>query len=191
MCSLTPEVLPLAGSLGVDAVLEPHQLRGASWSQPLLALCLTAQLSLLRTQPRRQGSPHPCLCFPTRVASQLPSPGLFPWYQFHKSCCLFNGLSLRTTPPPPSRSLLAGDWKYVICKRRKTLHLFTFVTLCPGDELERRCWVEASHMSPRGHPWGRSLRDAYRTMRALSSPTSPTQHLGLINTTKSLPLAII
>lgn len=38
-------------------------------------------------------------------------------------------------PSPPSRSLLAGDWKYVICKRKKTLHLFTFITLRPGDEL--------------------------------------------------------
>ena len=134
MCSLTPEVLPLAGSPGADAVLEPHQLRGASRSQPLLALCPTAQLSLLRTQPRRQGTPTHVYASPPGWHLSSPALGSFLSISFIKVVAFLMDCHL-APPPPQSRSLLAGDWKYVLCKRKKTLHLFTFVTLCPGDEL--------------------------------------------------------
>lgn len=133
---------------GVDAVLESP---GASWTRSALALSPPACLTHLWEEGRY---PHQCLC------SRLLSPALFPLCLCYKSCCFCNGLQ----PPLPQTP--------AICKRRKTLLLFTFVILCPGDVLREEVLGGGDWASG-----GWSHRDAHGTMRALSSPTSPTLHL--------------
>lgn len=79
--------------------------------------------------------------------------------------------------PPTSPPLPAGDGNVSFVKRRKALHLFTFVILCPGDALREEVLGGSQEYVAHWASGGWSHRDAHRTMRALSSPTSPTLHL--------------
>lgn len=190
MCSLTPEVLPLAGSPGADAVLGPTSSKGPPGSA-LLALMpdSPAQPTANAAKGGRVAPTH-AYASPPGWHLNFPALGSFLSISFIKVVA-FNGLSLSTTPTPPSRSLLAGDWKYVILKKEKTLHLFTFVTLCPGDELGEGRWVEVKPYVAMWASMGLVPQRRPQDNGSSVLPTSHTQHLGLINTTKSLPLAII
>lgn len=100
MCSLTPEVLPLAGSPGADAVLEPHQLQGASWISPYWPCARQPSSAYCERSQGGRVAPTHAYASPPGWHLSFPALGSFLSISFIKVVAFLMDYHLAPPPPP-------------------------------------------------------------------------------------------